>query len=186
MTLLPPRPLRLLTFACALVALTAASFAVGGADARSTSSQSVSADNALEAAILVELNVVRRGKSLRPLRISKPLAAAADAHSLAMARFGFFAHDSRDGSSFGKRLRRFYTPRGYATWSGGENLLYATPGLDARKAVAMWMQSPMHRKNILHPAWREIGLSAVAAGAAPGVFGGRDVVLVTTVFGART
>jgi uncharacterized protein YkwD len=48
------------------------------------------------------------------------------------------------------------------------------------------MKSPGHRKNILTPGWREIGISAVAVRSAPGVFGGRDVVIVTTDFGTRS
>jgi uncharacterized protein YkwD len=47
------------------------------------------------------------------------------------------------------------------------------------------MHSPGHRKNILTPRWREIGLSAVTVRSAPGVFSGRDVVIVTTDFGVR-
>ena len=49
----------------------------------------------------------------------------------------------------------------------------------------MWMGSPGHRKNMLAARWREIGLSAVSVPAAPGVFGGRKVVLVTADFGVR-
>ena len=48
------------------------------------------------------------------------------------------------------------------------------------------MGSPGHRKNILQPRWREVGLSALTVPAAPGVFGGRDVVIITTDFGVRT
>jgi uncharacterized protein YkwD len=48
------------------------------------------------------------------------------------------------------------------------------------------MGSPGHRKNILTRDWREIGASAVTVHAAPGVYGGRDVVIVTTDFGVRS
>ena len=47
------------------------------------------------------------------------------------------------------------------------------------------MESGVHRKNILRPLWREIGLSAVSVPAAPGVFEGNPVVIVTTTFGVR-
>ena len=137
-----------------------------------------------ERSVLAELNDVRRAHGLVPLRPSTKLAAAADAHSRAMGRFGFFAHESRDGSSFSERVRRYYEPRG-GMWSIGENLLWATRGIQARRAVELWMQSPPHRQNILTPQWREIGLAAVTVPAAPGVFGGMDVVIVTTDFGVR-
>ena len=48
------------------------------------------------------------------------------------------------------------------------------------------MDSPGHRENILAPGWREVGLSALTVAAAPGVFGGRDVVIITTDFGFST
>ena len=50
-----------------------------------------------------------------------------------------------------------------------------TTGIDASDALKVWMDSPGHRKNILAPGWREVGLSALTVAAAPGVFGGRDV-----------
>ena len=169
----------------ALVALAVAlGVAPGGTQAATSPAFSIAAANQLERPVLVEVNRVRRDHGLGPLRASSQLGAAADAHSRAMGRFGFFAHESRDGSPFHERIARFYEPGG-GGWSVGENLLWSTPGLDARAAVELWMRSPGHRKNILTPRWREIGLSAVSVSAAPGVFGGRDVVIITTNFGVR-
>jgi uncharacterized protein YkwD len=157
-------------------------FAVAaGADAGTTPSRSFTASNALEAGVLTELNAVRRAHGL-----SRPLSSAADVHSRAMGTHGFFGHDSRDGSDFWLRVKRFYGPGRNGTWAVGENLLWSSAGLDARDALRLWMQSPGHRKNILTPRWREIGLSALAVAAAPGVFGGRDVVIITSDFGVRS
>ena len=50
----------------------------------------------------------------------------------------------------------------------------------------LWMKSPAHRANILTPRWREVGLSAVTVAGAPGVYGGRDVVIITSDFGVRS
>jgi len=169
-----------------ILAAATAAVAASVAPAASKPARSISAADPLEGEILVELNAVRRAHGLRPLRLSKPLETAADAHSRSMARWGFFRHESRDGSVFWKRVQRFYGPGGYGTWSVGENLLWSTTGLDAKGAVKLWMESPGHRKNILTARWREIGLSAVVAAAAPGVYGGRDVVIVTTDFGVRS
>jgi uncharacterized protein YkwD len=159
--------------------------AVGAAGATSPAGTVRAADQ-LERHVLAELNDVRRAHGLRPLRLSAPLGIAADRHSRAMGRHGFFEHESRDGSSFWRRVKRFYGSRGYRRWSVGENLLWSTPGLDATRAVELWLKSPGHRKNILTPRWREIGLGAVFVRGAPGVFGGRDVVIVTTDFGVRS
>ena len=136
--------------------------------------------------MLVELNTIRRQHGLTPLRLSKPLSAAADTHSRAMGTLGFFDHDSRDGSAFWKRVQRFYSPDGYETWSVGENLLWSSGRLSAATALELWMKSPGHRKNILTARWREIGLSALKVSSAPGVYGGRDVVIITTDFGTRS
>ena len=165
-------------------AVAVAAGSVAPAAAATSAGTTVSASASLEAAVLAELNAVRRAHGLRPLRRSGGLAAAADVHSRAMAQHGFFQHDSRDGSSFAERVRRFYGPSGHRSWSVGENLLWAT-SVSASNAVELWMQSPPHRRNILTPHWREIGLSAVRASDAPGVFGGRDVVIITSDFGVR-
>ncbi len=175
-----------LSFLCGLMAVVAAVAAgsVAPAAAATSTGTTISGSASLEAAVLSELNAVRRAHGLKPLRRSGPLAAAAGVHSRAMAKHGFFQHDSRDGSSVSERVQRFYGPSGHGTWSVGENLLWSTR-VDAAAAVQMWMQSPPHRRNILTPHWREIGLSAVRASHAPGVYGGRDVVIITSDFGVR-
>jgi uncharacterized protein YkwD len=167
------------------VALTLAAAAAAAPAATPAPTRSLTAVNTLETQVLARLNAIRRQHGLVPLKLSKPLTTAADAHSTAMGRFGFFAHDSRDGTEFWQRVRRYYGPSGYRTWSVGENLLWSSGRLDAAEAVRLWMSSPGHRKNILTARWREIGLSAVGVERAPGVYGGRDVVIITTDFGVR-
>jgi uncharacterized protein YkwD len=102
-----------------------------------------------------------------------------------MARGGFFSHTSSDGTAFWKRVQRFYGPTGFGYWSVGENLLWSSPTIDARRAVQMWLDSPPHRKNMLTAAWREVGLAAVTVDAGPGVFNGLPVTIVTADFGVR-
>ena len=102
-----------------------------------------------------------------------------------MARAGFFAHESQNGKSFGERVRRFYRTAGFRSWRAGENLLWASPDIDAKRAVELWLESPGHRRVLLTPAWREIGLSAVHTASAPRVFDGLEVTIVTADFGVR-
>ena len=142
------------------------------------------ADRALATEILRELNAFRLRHGRAPLRSSRGLATAAASHSQAMARLGFFTHESHDGSPFWKRVHRSYPVAGFRGWIVGENLLWATT-VTASRAVAAWARSPGHRANMLSRRWREIGISAVRASAAPGVYGGRDVTIVTTDFGVR-
>src|SRR5262245_49332697 len=77
----------------------------------------------LEAAVVRELNDVRSSRGLQPLRSSPSLRTAARGHSRSMLAYGFFGHDSVDGTTFSDRIRRFYTSRGWRTWSVGEALL---------------------------------------------------------------
>jgi uncharacterized protein YkwD len=149
------------------------------------SARAITSVDQLEPRVLSELNAVRARHGLGALRLSPQLAAAAERHSRAMGQLGFFSHKSADGSSFSKRIERFYGPAGFRYWSIGENLLWASPEVDAAAAVRMWMKSPHHRDNILRARWREIGLSAVHVTAAPGTFRGLDVTIVTTDFGVR-
>jgi len=46
------------------------------------------------------------------------------------------------------------------------------------------MASPEHRAVILDGSWREVGIGAVHADAASGMFLGRAVTVITTDFGA--
>jgi uncharacterized protein YkwD len=138
---------------------------------------------ALEEGVLDELNTVRSTHGLAPLKANPQLDAAAYQHSSEMVAKGYFAHESADGSDFWKRIRRFYAPQ-RGVWSVGENLLWASAGINPRKAVELWMASPGHRKNILTANWREIGIGAVSA-TASGEFGGRPVTVITTDFGVR-
>jgi uncharacterized protein YkwD len=147
--------------------------------------RTISAVDALESGVLVELNAVRARHKLAPLRLSPSLSSAANAHSQAMADRGFFSHSSADGTAFWKRVQKYYGSSGYGYWSVGENLLWRSPSVDATEAVRMWLESPPHRKNLLSPQWREVGLAAVRVPAAPGTFDGLDVTIVTADFGVR-
>jgi uncharacterized protein YkwD len=163
--------------ACLLVASPAG--AVGG------TGRTIQSANVLESGVLAQINAIRAQHGLKPLRLNVKLRAAADAHSAAMGQFGFFTHESRDGSVFWKRVERFYKPAGYGFWSVGENLLWSSGELTPEAALELWMNSPKHRENLLTARWREVGLSAVTVPAAPGVYNGLDVTIVTADFGVR-
>jgi uncharacterized protein YkwD len=165
---------------CALLVLV-----VPATAAKADPTRKISAENALEGAVLAEVNTLRSRNGLAPLRLSSQLSAAAEVHSNAMAERGFFGHASADGSVFWKRVQRYYGSQGFGYWSVGENLLWASPTVDAERALRMWLDSPPHKKNLLAPQWREVGLSAIHVASAPGTFNGLDVTIVTADFGVR-
>ena len=165
------------------MAVAALGTGVGGASAAADVKQQITAENKLEKQILVALNAVRRAHGLAPLKRSGGLSAAADAQSRAMATHGFFGHESPSGRDLTERVRPHYG-RG-DKWVVGENLFFSSPPLEAGMTMNAWLESGVHRRNILAPTWREIGLSAVSASAPPGVFEGEPVVIVTATFGVR-
>jgi uncharacterized protein YkwD len=102
-----------------------------------------------------------------------------------MAARGYFSHNSANGSTFDRRIARFYPMGFHRYWSVGENLLWSSPDVDATSAIDMWINSPEHKANMLNRRWREIGLAAVHSTSAPGTYSGRPVTIVTTDFGVR-
>jgi len=139
----------------------------------------------LESGVLGQINAFRRNHHLVPLKLNAKLGAAAKEHTVQMAQDGYFAHASADGSLFWKRIQTFYSSGPWSFWSVGENLLWSSPDVTPAKALQMWLASPEHKANLMNPRWREIGVAAVHADAAPGVFKGLDVTIVTTDFGVR-
>ncbi len=158
-----------------------------GTQSSSTAKQfSVAVTPALARSLLDEVNSTRRAHGLRPLVFSRSLAKAATAHAQALAVSGQFTHAwPANGKLFGSWIRSFYPARGYRAWSAGENLLWASPGLSPPSAVQQWLDSPVHRRVMLTPAWRELGIGVVSAVAAPGFYGGRDVQIAAAEFGLR-
>jgi uncharacterized protein YkwD len=170
--------------AVALVALSALA-AVVASSGLAAPRQPAVALSPLESGVLGEINALRGQHHLTALRLSAPLSAAARSHTREMAADGYFEHESADGSAFWKRIDGFYPSRHSSYWAVGENLLWASPDIDAGGALQSWLESPPHRANMLSPKWREIGIASVHASAAPGDFAGQDVTIVTTDFGVR-
>jgi uncharacterized protein YkwD len=139
----------------------------------------------LDSSVLVQINAIRVAHGLVPLRLNGSLTAAAAGHSTQMIDEGYFAHESFDGSPFWKRLSAYWDVAAQGYWSVGENLLWSSPDVGATKAIQLWMASPEHRRNILEPKWREIGIAAVHASTAGGTYGGQPVTVITTDFGFR-
>jgi uncharacterized protein YkwD len=148
---------------------------------------SVAATPALARSLLDAVNSTRRANGLRALVFSRSLTTAATAHARTLASSGQFTHAwPTNGKLFGSWIRNFYPTRGYRSWSVGENLLWASPGFTPDSAVQQWLASPMHRRVMLTPSWRELGIGVVSAVAAPGTYGGRDVQIAAAEFGVRS
>ena len=129
-----------------LVALVAA-VAPAAAVTDGSGTREISSRAALGRGIVSEINALRAKHGLPRLVVSAQLATAARTHSRRMALAGFFAHESENGTPFGDRVRRYYRSAGFRSWRAGENLLWASPDIDAKRArpdVARQPRPPPH------------------------------------------
>ena len=165
----------------ALVALALPLAASAGSDAQTSTAREPS----LEGLVLQRINDVRAAHGLGRLNSSTGLTKAALTHSRAMVVNGFFAHESKDGAPFWKRLRAFYAPRS-SGWTVGENLaMFGGAKPDADAIVSSWMASSPHRANLLSKRFADAGIVVLYDPAAAGVYGGEPTWVVTLDVGAR-
>jgi uncharacterized protein YkwD len=135
--------------------------------------------------VLRAVNDVRVSHGLERLSVSPGLTRAAVAHSRSMVANGFFAHASRDGTPFWKRVKLFCGPRS-GGWTVGENLaMFGGARPDASAIVGSWMASAPHRANLLSKLFGNAGIAILYDPAAAGVYGGEPTWVVTLDVGAR-
>jgi uncharacterized protein YkwD len=113
-----------------------------------------------ERATLCLLNAERRARGLGALRPEARLRRAALRHSQDMVERNFFEHENPDGLDPHERMARAGYGAGPRERATGENLATGDPGTPA-VMVDGWMHSPGHRKNILRPGFRDIGIGIV-------------------------
>jgi uncharacterized protein YkwD len=134
--------------------------------------------------IVDALNEARARDGLPALANSAELDAAARAHAVSMARRGYFAHNSADGTPFWRRIAAFYPVGRFARWQVGETLYWSRPGPPATSVVSAWLNSPEHRE-ILLGDWAQVGVAIVSVPSAPGFYSGRATVIAVADFGLR-
>lgn len=108
------------------------------------------------ARILTMFNARRARAGLRPLQRDLVLASLARIHNRDMLRDDFFAHDAPTGPTFAERLA--YLDRRVIA----EVIAYGTGGFaTAAGFVSLWMASPEHKRIILTPELRRVGISVL-------------------------
>jgi uncharacterized protein YkwD len=109
--------------------------------------------------MLCLVNAQRAANGRRPLRRNRKLARSARRHSRDMVANRYFAHDSPAGATLRDRVARTGWMRSRRPWAIGENLAWGTSTLAPPAAImATWMASPGHRRNLLDPRFRVIGI----------------------------
>lgn len=128
---------------------------------------------AVVASVLVELaNHDREKSGVAELAVSPVLEKAAQMKADDMAAKGYFAHDSPEGI----QPWHWFKKAGYEYAYAGENLaVFFTDSTEVEKA---WMDSPLHRDNILGEQFTEIGIAL-----AHGTFEGEETTFVVQMFG---
>ena len=145
----------------------------GGALAAPAAANPLTAANALAAAnsvvtatstavqmkfdVVHSVNKIREQQGCKPLKVARKLNKSAQRHAEDMSAKNYFSHTSADGRSWVSRQRA-------TGWKkpGGENI---ARGFDAADSVMVaWMNSPLHRKNIVNCNFRHIGIGFTADG----------------------
>ena len=124
--------------------------------------------------VLVDLtNNERVENKLDALLLNPQLVEAAQKKADDMAEKGYFAHVSPDGS----KPWYWFEESGYEYTYAGENL--AVDFSDSEEVKDAWMDSPLHRANILNGKYTEIGIAT-----AKGKFNGKKTTFVVQMFGS--
>ncbi len=116
--------------------------------------------NQLATEIAAGLNQSRRANGEAPLRFNRKLGQAAMVHACDMGVNDFFDHRGTDGSRPAARVRN----AGYNNCIVAENIAWGYPR--SEQIVNGWLNSPGHRRNMLHPRIEEfgVGISQTAKG----------------------
>ncbi len=117
-------------------------------------------DSNVEAQVLNLINQQRVDNALSPLTLNTALTAAARVQSADMACNNFVSHTGSNGSNWADRIRA--QGYDYATYPL-ENIYVGDPqfGGNAQGAVTWWMNSQVHRDNILNSQVTEVGIGYV-------------------------
>jgi len=111
---------------------------------------------------LAALNKFRAANKLPRLDFDNRLATAATGHAKAMAAGDFFSHVGANGSNISKRVSEV----GYPWRLVAENI--AAGMQDGGEAVAVWIDSPGHKRNMLTEGLTHAGIGYARASPDPG------------------
>jgi uncharacterized protein YkwD len=136
----------------------------------------------VRAAILCLHNGIRAESGLTRLRDRVRLRRAAAGHARHMVRDRFFDHITPAGVTMEQRIERARYVRPDDAWTLGENLAWGAGALATPRAVVQgWMASADHRRQVLEPAFRDLGVGVALGVPVPGAAG----ATYTVDFGAR-
>ena len=93
-----------------------------------------------------------------PLVWNNQLEIAAIGHARDMAENNYFSHSSKDGRNSEDRVvLAGYTFKGYRSFAVGENIAEGQTSI--AEVMQGWFNSPGHCKNLMNPAFKEVGVA---------------------------
>ncbi|MGE5557343.1 MAG: CAP domain-containing protein [Bacillota bacterium] len=107
--------------------------------------------------IFRQVNAERRKAGLRPLILDRRLVKTARAKSGDMITRRYFSHNSPALGTPFQQIRK----AGIPFRTAGENI---AGNRSAVSAMRNWMKSPGHRRNILNPRYKRIGIGVIRGG----------------------
>jgi uncharacterized protein YkwD len=166
----PVPPRRILTavatplvLAIALLGTPTASYAASPPCAATTVAAGDAPAATVERSVRCLVNAQRAAHGLAPLRPSRQLRVAAEAHGADMVSHRFFAHVSPLFGAITNRARRAGYLARARDWTLGEDIAWGEGPLSTPDAiVTAWMNSPAHRAVILDPEFRDAGVGVTA------------------------
>jgi uncharacterized protein YkwD len=130
---------------------------------------------AVIASKMIELtNSSRLAAGVPPLNVNATLTKSAILKGQDMLKRGYFSHDTPDG----RKPWQWISKTEYDYIYAGENL--AMDFTSAEAIQAAFLKSPSHRKNILNPKYKDIGVAVVS-----GLMNGRQTDLLVVFFGTQ-
>lgn len=95
---------------------------------------------------------------VEPLTWNNELQLAALGHAQDMARNKYFSHVSKNGARIKDRITSAgYTHDGFQSFTIGENIAFNQRTI--KEVMTGWLNSPSHCKNIMSPAFKEVGIA---------------------------
>lgn len=132
------------------------------------------ATNVSAQAVRADINESRAANGLNTLTTDDQLNQAASLKANDMFQTGYWSHNAPDGTQPWK----WFEVAGYKYQNAGENL--AKDFQSAKGLTSAWLGSETHRKNMLNPAFQNMGVAVVN-----GTLNNSETTLVVALFGTR-
>jgi len=117
-------------------------------------------------------NQERDQYNLNHLELNSELSKAAEAKANYILTNNNFSHEGLNGETFSNWIKA----TNYQYKRVGENL--AINFNDPADIISAWLKSPLHRKNILNPLYKDIGIAVIE-----GTYNNKQTTVVVQMFG---